>query len=300
MYKTGFLPKYNAFSVFYDEHREEAIALFQLFYYAKDFDTFYKTAAWARVHLNEGIFLYSYYIAIIQRDDTNDFVLPAPYEVYPDLFINKHEMFKMYRTKQQGGLEFPEMAAKFGVLKENEDYVFYSNYSDALTYPNNEQRLAYFTEDIGLNAYYYYFHTTLPFWWNGNKWGPFKERRGEIILHYYQQLLARYYLERLSNGLGEIPSFSWYSPIKVGYYPFLSSWRYPFAQRSNNYLIHSEKNYEEVRFLDIYEKTFFQYLQNGHFKAVSIDLHMYNYVFLLFFFCYNIKIAFLCAVQQGD
>lgn len=270
MYKTDSLPKYNTFSIFYDQHREEAIALFQLFYYAKDFDTFYNTAAWARVHLNEGLFLYSFYIAVIQRVDTSSFVLPAPYEIYPELFINKRETFEMNRVKQQDGLEYPEMATEFGVVKENEDFVFYANYSDSLTYPNDEQRLSYFTEDVGLNAYYYYFHTILPFWWNGKVLGPFQERRGEIISYFYQQLLARYFLERLSNGLGEIPSFSWYSPVTVGYYPFLSTWKYPFAQRSNHYLIHSEKNYEEVRFLDMYEKTFYQYLQNGHFKAVSI------------------------------
>lgn len=269
MYRAGMLPKYFTFSIFYDNLRVEAIALYKLFFFAKDFETFYKTAAWARVHLNEGVFLYSYYIAVLQRNDCEGFVLPAPYEVYPELFTNKAQVYKIGDIKQQGGINFPELAAQYGIVKENEDYIFYANYSDSLTYPNDEQRIAYFTEDIGFNSFYYYFHAQLPFWMNGNKFGSFKERRGDAYFFFYQQILARYYLERLSNGLGEIPSFSWFSPIKVGYYPMMGTWKYPFAQRSNHYIVHNEKNFEAVRFLDIFEKTFFQYLQKGHFKAVS-------------------------------
>lgn len=271
-YSTGVLPKYHAFSIFKDNLRVEAIALFKLFYYAKDFETFYKTAAWARVHMNEGMFLYTYYIAIIQREDTNGFVLPAPYEVYPEMFTNMAQVYFIWRTKMQNGIQYPEEAAKAGIIKENNDYIYYANYSNSLTYPNDEERIAYFTEDVGLNSYYYFFHAQLPFWMNANKLGALKERRGEGYFFLYQQLLARYYLERLSNGLGEIPTFSWYSPIKVGYYPMLYSYMYPYAQRSNNYIIHNEKNYEAIRFLDIFEKTFFQYLQNGKFKAVSYNL----------------------------
>lgn len=270
LFRTGYLPKYHEFSIFYERQREEAVALFKLFYFAKDFDTFYQTASWARVYLNEGLFVYSYYIAVTQRPDTQEFLLPAPYEVYPELFMNKGLVNEILRVKEQGGIHFPEYAKKFGVVKENKNYIFYANYSDALTYPNQEERISYFTEDIGWNAFYYYFHTTVPFWWNTSRYGPLKERRGEIYFYFYQKVLSRYYMERLSNGLGEIPSFSWYAPLRVGYFPKVASWYYPFAQRNNYYNLHSEKNYEAIRFLDIFEKTFFQYLQKGHFKAVSI------------------------------
>ena len=250
--------------------RDEAIALFHVMYYAKDFDTFYKTAAWAKVYLNEEQFLYAYYIAVVQRADTNGIVLPAPYEVYPQFFFNKEALIRMYRTKMQSGLLDAELAAQYGIVKENDYYVYYANYSNALSYPNQEQKLSYFTEDIGLNSYYFYFHSQMPFWWKSEKLSVLKDRMGELFFYYYQQLLARYSLERLSNGLGEIPEFSWYSNFKVGYYPQLTGNYMPFAQRSNDYNIHSEKNYEFIRFLDTYEKTFFQFLQKGEFKTVSI------------------------------
>lgn len=266
LYRAGFLPKYHEFSIFYEKMRDEAIALFHVMYYAKDFETFYNTAAWAKLYLNEGQFLYTYYIAVLQRSDTQGIVLPAPYEIHPDYFFNMDVFYKQY-TKHFHSLK--NWDSEYGVVKEHDSYVFYANYSSFLTYPNVEQKLAYFTEDIGLNAYYYYFHSHLPFWWSSEKFGEFKEQRGEIYFYFYVQLLARYNLERISNGLGEIPEFSWYLPFKTGYYPHLSTGYLPFAQRSNYYDLHSEKNFEPIRFLDAYEKTFFQFLQQGHFKAVS-------------------------------
>ncbi|XP_075980759.1 uncharacterized protein LOC142979612 [Anticarsia gemmatalis] len=272
LWKTGFLPKYHEFSIFYERMRDEVISLFHVMYYAKDFETFYKTASWAKVYLNEGQFLYAYYIAVLQRPDCQGIVLPAPYELYPQYFFNMDVFYKQY-AKYFHNID--KWATEYGIVEENDKFVFYTNYSSSLTYPNEEQRLSYFTEDIGLNAYYYYFHTHLPFWWNSDKFGEFKERRGEIYFYFYQQLLARYYMERLTNGLGEIPEFSWYLPFKTGYYPQLSTF-VPFAQRSNYYDVHSEKNFEPIRFLDAYEKTFFQYLQQGHFKAFDKEIDFHN------------------------
>lgn len=249
--------------------REEAVALFHLFFYAKDFETFYKTAAWARVYLNEYQFAYSFYIAVLHRPDTEGIVVPAPYELYPEFFTNTDAMGKAYRTKMQDGIIQTDIASKNGVVKEDNYYVYYANYSNFWTYGDEEHRLSYFTEDIGLNAYYYYFHSFFPFWMEGQKYEFLKERRGEYYYFFYQQLLARYYLERLSNGLGEIPEFTWWKPIKVGYTPFLSTLYYPFIQRTDYYTISADKYYEELQFLETYEKTFNQYLQRGQFKAVS-------------------------------
>nr|AFP55241.1 arylphorin [Cerura vinula] len=274
LYRNGFMPKFVPFSVFHERQRDEAIALFKLFYYAKDFETFYKTAVFAKILLNEQQFYYALYIAVIQRPDTNGIVLPAPYEAYPGFFVNQDTLNKIFATKQSE-VEPTNFQKEFGIVKEGKNYIFYANYSDSLTYPNEESRLSYFTEDIGLNSYYYYFHSHLPFWWNSNKYQVFKERRGEVYFYFYQQLLARYYLERLTNGLSNIPEFSWYSKFKTGYNPLLTTYAYPYAQRSNNYDIHNEQNYENIRFLDTYEKTFFQYLQKGHFKAFDkeVDFH---------------------------
>ncbi|KAJ2945585.1 hypothetical protein O0L34_g409 [Tuta absoluta] len=272
LYKTGFMPKYEVFSVFDERMKEEAVALFYMFYFASDFETFYNTACWARYHLNEYMFMYSFYIAVFQRPDCHGLVVPAPYEVYPEYFTNTEAMFKAYRVKMQDGFLDEKLAAHHGIFKENNDYYFYANYSNYWTYGNEETKMAYFTEDVGLNAYYYYFNSYFPFWMSGEFQGALKEYRGEAWFFVYQQLLARYYLERLCNGLGEIPDFSWYSPIKHGYTPFMSTLYYPFIQRSDNYQIPQYKFNEELQLLDSYEKTFLSYLQRGHFKAYNQEI----------------------------
>uniref|UniRef100_A0A1B0D917 Hemocyanin middle domain-containing protein n=1 Tax=Phlebotomus papatasi TaxID=29031 RepID=A0A1B0D917_PHLPP len=69
------------------------------------------------------------------------------------------------------------------------------------------------------------------------------------------QILARYYLERLSNDLGHIPEFSWYEPIYTGYYPNLRYYNgVYFPSRPNYYNFYTEENYFDVDTLWTYEQ----------------------------------------------
>ncbi|XP_041982501.1 uncharacterized protein LOC121735665 [Aricia agestis] len=275
LYKSGFMPKNVPFSIFYERQREEAVALFHLFFYAKDFETFYKTAAAARISMNEEQFLYAYYVALVHRPDTKVLALPAPYEVWPKLFSNSDVWQRLYRTKMQGGLITPDFGIEQGVMLEDDHYVFYSNYSDYSTYSHDDFKISYFTEDIGLNAYYFYFHVYFPFWMNGDEYPAMKERRGEVYYYFYQQILARYYLERLANGMSEIPDFSWWEPIKTGYSPYMNYY-HSFVQRPEHYSILYTKKAEEMQLLDTYEKTFIQYLEKIHFKAYNQEIDLHN------------------------
>ncbi|XP_052756923.1 arylphorin-like [Galleria mellonella] len=277
LYKTGFTAKNQIFSIYYENQALEVRALYRLFYYAKDFETFYKTAAFARVWLNEGQFIYAFYIAVIHRADTRGIVLPAPYEIWPEYFVNSDVLAKINRIQMQKGLILPETAQYYGVLAKDNAYYFYANYSGPWTYENNENLLSYFIEDVAWNSYYYYFHSKLQFWEKGeNAIGPFKERRGEIYYFIYQQILARYYLERLSNGLGEIPRFNWNDRLQAGYYPLLTTHQIPFAQRNGDYYLANDDNIEDIQFVDSYEKTFLQFLQKGQFKAYKQEVDLYN------------------------
>lgn len=94
-----------------------------------------------------------------------------------------------------------------------------------------EQKLNYFTEDIGLNAYYFYFRQEYPFWLKGDGF-EFKKYRGEEYLYGHKQLLMRYNLERLSNDLAKIENFDWYRKFHNGYYPTMTFPNgLPFPQR---------------------------------------------------------------------
>lgn len=102
LYEYGVLARGEINSIYYPKHLKETEALFRLFYYAKDFDTFYKTALWARVYMNEMQYMYAIFIAIIRREDTKFIQLPPIYEMYPYAFFNSEVLKKAQHAKLFG------------------------------------------------------------------------------------------------------------------------------------------------------------------------------------------------------
>jgi len=256
-YEYGMLELNEVFSIMNKEHREEVIALFHLFYYAKDWETFYKTMVWARFHVNEGMFIYALTVSVLHRKDLAGIVLPAPYEVYPYYFFNNEVIQKAQQYKMQGF---------YGTKKIEDTYtvVIPANYTGYYVHTNPEQKLSYFTEDIGLNSYYFYFHADYPFWMGGKEYNLYKDRRGEFYLFQYQQFLARYYLERLSNDVGRIPEVSYYEPISTGYYPALRYYNGDsFPSRDNFYSVYHQQNYYDVEEVEGCERRIRDAIGNG-------------------------------------
>nr|AXY94715.1 arylphorin subunit alpha-like [Habrobracon hebetor] len=209
LYKFGFLPRGAIYSLYYPKLLDETKALFKLFYYAKDFDTFYKTALWARNRLNEGEFICAFYEAVIRRPDTEYLQLPPPYELYPYAFFNSEV------------IEAAKNAKLYNKLVEGNSYIIYANYSG--WYLNRaydtEMRVNYFLEDIGLNTFYFFYRMDNPFWLSSEEFGLQKNLRGEEFLYVHKTLLNRYNLERLANGLEKIEEFLWEGEFYPGYYP---------------------------------------------------------------------------------
>ncbi|XP_037029057.1 hexamerin-1.1-like [Bradysia coprophila] len=258
-YRTGMLPRGEVFSIMNEMHRRQVIALFHLFYYAKDWESFYQVATFARLHVNEGMFIYALTVAVLHRKDMTGMVLPPPYEVYPFYFFNYDVVRKAQQYKMQG---FDK------TIKTDKTYtvVIPSNYTDYLFETNMESKLSYFMEDIGLNTYYYYFHMDYPFWMTGKNYLTTTERRGELYLFKHQQILARYYLERLSLGMGTIPTFSWMENIRTGYYPALRYYNGEyFPMRDNFYNMYTEYNYFDLDIVTRYERRILDAIDLGYF-----------------------------------
>lgn len=102
-YKTGaLLPKGEYFGALVKTHHKQALGLFNHFFHAKDWLTFLHNACWARVHVNEGMFVYALTLAVIHRDDFRGLMLPMIYEIFPQNFFNSefvHEAKKFdYNT----------------------------------------------------------------------------------------------------------------------------------------------------------------------------------------------------------
>jgi len=229
MWKQGTLPRGEIFHVYNDSQLKEVVALFDIFYFAKDFDTFIKTAAWARDNVNEAQFAYAFSVAVVHRDDCAGLVLPPLYEVAPQLYLNSGDIMEFMSAKMQG----------------HTNYVKMTNWTAGNEIINPEQLLGYFTEDVGVNAYHAYAHLYMPFWLNCEKYGITTcQIRGEAFYYYYQQILARYNLQRMANYLPELEDFDWEETIKTGYNPDLL---YPngakFPVRSAEQQISSIKSY---------------------------------------------------------
>ncbi|XP_031620301.1 larval serum protein 2-like [Contarinia nasturtii] len=271
LYKKGLMPFNELFSIYNEQHRRQAIALFHVFYYAKDWDTFYKTLLWARYNVNPGLFVYSLHVAIVHRTDFAKLQLPAIYEIFPHYFFSFDVIQRAQLMKQQG------FAGVNKIDNNVYNYVIAANYSNSYVHSYDSQEVSYFTEDIGLNAYYYYFNIDFPFWMGSSEYNLYKERRGEYIIFFYQQLLARYYLERLSNDLGTINEFSFYDEV-TGYYPNLRTYYgYPFKSREDGYVGYRQGNFFNIDFINAYEQHLLEAIDSGRFLLSNGTYYDFTY-----------------------
>ncbi|KAJ8715012.1 hypothetical protein PYW08_004993 [Mythimna loreyi] len=276
MLKTGVLPRGEIFTLHIDRQLKEVVTMFHMLYYAKDFTTFIKTACWMRLNLNEGMFVYALTVAVRHRDDCKGIILPPPYEIYPYYFVRADVIQKAYLLKMKKGLLDLKLCDFYGIKKTDKDvYIIDENIYDKRVYLCDEDKLRYFTEDIDLNTYYYYFHVDYPFWMKDRFMDKLKMRRFELTIYMYQQILARYYLERLSNGLGRIKEFSWHKTIKKGYWPWLKMHNgVEFPVRFDNYVIAHDYNRDVIRLCDEYEKIIRAAIIKGYIEINGLRLEL--------------------------
>uniref|UniRef100_A0AAG5DSW4 Hexamerin A n=1 Tax=Anopheles atroparvus TaxID=41427 RepID=A0AAG5DSW4_ANOAO len=229
-FKQGLLKKGEIFTIYNYWYAKQTLQLYRFFQNALDWDTYYKNVIWARQNINEGMFLCALTLSVLHRTDLQGIVLPAIYEIYPHYFFNG-DVFHDATNRRA-------MDPAYGFYGNNRNNVARSNYTSTFaTQFYGEGSMSYFTEDVGLNAYYYYFMMDYAPFLGGDKLGLNKDRRGELYLFMHQQLLARYSLERSANGLGPIQQLTWESPIETGYYPMLRYWNgVPFRARESNFL----------------------------------------------------------------
>jgi len=206
------------FSLFNTRQREEALMLVDVLLSCQTFETFVGNAAFFRENMNEGEFVYAFYVAVTHSDLMQDVVLPPLYEVTPHMFTNAEVIDKAY-------------AAKMTQTPGN----FHMTFTGSKKNP--EQRVAYFGEDIGMNSHHVHWHLDFPFWWHGDQ----IDRKGELFFWAHHQLTARFDAERLSNYLSPVDELYWDRPIKEGFAPH-TSYKYggEFPTRPDN------KNFEDV------------------------------------------------------
>lgn len=265
--KVGMLPRGEIFTLNIERQMKEVVTMFHLLYYAKDFASFIETACWMRVRCNEGMFVYALTVACRHREDCKGIVLPAPYEIYPYYYVRADVIQKAYLIKMKKGLLDMKLCDFYGIKKTDKGvFLIDENVFDKRVALNDEDKLRYFTEDIDLNTYFYYFHVDYPFWMKDmimNKRNV--HRRFEMTCYIYQQILARYYMERLCNGLGNVVEMSWHKPIRKGYWPWMMTHNgVQFPVRLNDQLIVKDKDVNVINLVETYEQIIREAILKGY------------------------------------
>uniref|UniRef100_A0A1B0GFD2 Uncharacterized protein n=1 Tax=Glossina morsitans morsitans TaxID=37546 RepID=A0A1B0GFD2_GLOMM len=347
-YKAGaLLPQGEFFGALVKTHNKQLIGLFNFFYFAKNFETFQNNVAWARVHVNEHMFIYALNLAVIHRQDLQGMILPSIYEIFPQYFFNskfvyqaekfdydvwsklvmyekqyKDVLYAPYFTQQQQQQQFNQQQQQQQQVNQvNKNFYFYTkdfktwqwwklmglgenwysedrfmlrdniqqynqdpkyveamqdvqmfwmpvDYTRDIDIFNQESVLSYFTEDLDWNAYWYYYNLDYAFFLDGKTFGLNKDRRGENYLYTVRQILARYYQERLSHGLGDIPQVSVNDEYEAGYDPQLIYHNgVGFSYRKNYYDIESYNNDGLLKKINNFFTRLDDVISTGYYKT---------------------------------
>ncbi|XP_046434007.1 arylphorin subunit alpha-like [Neodiprion fabricii] len=264
------LPRGKIFSIFYPEHLHEAIVLFKVFYYAKDFETFYKTAAFARNFMNEGVYIYAFSLAVLHRPDTKSMRIPYFHEIYPYIFFNTEVIRNSYEALLYQGSSSPAQSSDNTIIIPANYSLLYSSSAS-----QDDFKMMYFTEDVFFNELNYFNHLSQPFWMPSEEFNLQSGKRGEEYFFVQRMKYARYQLERFSNDLYEIPDFDFNYPIPRGYNPSLSyhngypvPHREPYATIPNDkFAVIRELRDLEYKIQEVIDSGYVFY-KNGSFESI--------------------------------
>lgn len=201
------------------------------------------------------MFVYALTAAIIQRPELKQIELPAIYEIAPHLFFDGRVIQKSMKNKMCGmfGATVLPLNKPLMVLRT----VIPANYTGWVL-GSSRPSIEYFTGDIGLNAWYYNLHFNL---------GPTSQnfRQNEIYLFHHQQLLARYEIERQSNGFNTIDELDFNSTLDEGFFPNQNYYNGdPFPLRRVNYVVANSNNLNLIYKLESNEKILEDAIDIGH------------------------------------
>ncbi|XP_058835597.1 phenoloxidase 8-like [Topomyia yanbarensis] len=194
----------GSFSVFIQKHREIAAQLIELFLRQPNIPSLIGVASYCRERLNVYLFQYAFAVAVQHRPDTSNVNLPSILELFPSQFVDP--------------AVFPKLREEGKVVSQADRMAIDIPMNYTASEREDEQRLAYWREDIGVNLHHWYWHLVYP------TAGPVevinKDRRGELFFYMHQQLIHRYNVERFGNRLGKAKSMhNFREPIAQAYFP---------------------------------------------------------------------------------
>lgn len=244
----GILKRGSLFSCFHEKHLDEATKLYEVLYHAKDFDDFFVLAKQAHDFVNEGLFVYAVSVALLHRDDCKGVTVPPIQEVFPDRFFPA---------------ETVNDAMKESNNNPNDDIIVEVEETGNILDP--EYKLAYFREDVGINAHHWHWHIVYPATWKESVMNKTKDRKGELFYYMHQQMCARYDCERLSNGLNRMIPFHNFDEKLEGYAPHLTSLisGLPYGSRPRGFSLRDLKDVD-VQDMERWRERILDAIHLGH------------------------------------
>ncbi|XP_059618290.1 phenoloxidase subunit 1-like [Phlebotomus argentipes] len=201
------LPRKKPFCLFNRKHTQIAGRLIEIFLDAPDTDTLFSYASYAHDRVNPQMYQYSLSVAMQHRADTQNTPIPSVAETFPNQFVDP-EVLPQAREENAfvpDGVRRPIVIPPSYTASEREE----------------EQRLAYFREDIGVNLHHWHWHLVYP--GDGPERVVRKDRRGELFYYMHAQIIARYNIERLCNRLARVRRLNnLREAVPEGYFPKLS------------------------------------------------------------------------------
>ncbi|XP_061391293.1 arylphorin subunit A4-like [Musca vetustissima] len=154
------------------------------------------------------------------------------------------------------------------LMKDVKMFYMPVDYTRDVYFFNKESELSYFTEDVEWNAFWYYFNMDYYPYLDGEDFGLKKDRRGEYYFYVIRQMLARYYMERLSHGYGEIPEFSFFTEVEYGYDPQLINYNgVGYSYRKNYYEYETYGNFDYMYYIINFFTRVEEIITQGYFKT---------------------------------
>ncbi|ETN67213.1 prophenoloxidase [Anopheles darlingi] len=194
----------GAFSLFVPSHRDAAAALITLLLAQPDVQSLMSVATFCRDRLNAVLFQYSLSVAIQHREDTKNVNIPSIVSLFPDQFVDPSV--------------FPKLREEGAAVQQENRMVVDIPPAYTASDREDEQRLAYFREDIGVNMHHWHWHLVYP--GDGPDAVVRKDRRGELFFYMHSQLIARYNADRFCNKLKKVRHLSnLREPVPEAYFP---------------------------------------------------------------------------------
>lgn len=203
------------------------------------------------------MFIYALQLSVIHRKDLQGIILPVIYELNPYLFFSGDTIHDAMANKLYDN--------EFGFYSDKKRNSIYGKYTTKLCDECEEGKISYYTGDIGMNAYYYYYMLEYPEFLGGDEFGLNRDRRGELFFYMHQQLLARYNLERQSNFLNPVRELFWECPQMTRHIPMFRYWNgIPIRSREMESCMRWENPSDQQNIRD-YEMRINQAIDRGYY-----------------------------------